>query len=115
MVIIVVGVCKEGRERDRKTSARTFGVCAVGSRQGVPVLWWRAFRRWRCSVGKIRKTKKGTAPGLPTWSPTVVVVVVVHTITRIIKSAVTGQAPVSLGLRNTQGKNTDQRWYTHIS
>ena len=34
----------------------------------------------------------------------VVVVVVVLTLTRIIKSAVTGQAPVTLELRNTPGK-----------
>ena len=36
----------------------------------------------------------------------VVVVVVVLTLTRIIKSVVTGQAPVTLELRNTPGKNT---------
>ena len=35
-----------------------------------------------------------------------VVVVVVLTLTRIIKSVVTGQAPVTLELRNTPGKNT---------
>ena len=34
----------------------------------------------------------------------VVVVVVVLTLTRIIKSVVTGQAPVTLGMRNTPGK-----------
>ena len=38
----------------------------------------------------------------------VVVVVVVLTLTRIIKSVVTGQAPVTLELRNTPGKNTNQ-------
>ena len=44
------------------------------------------------------------------------VVVVVLTLTRIIKSVVTGQAPVTLELRNTPGKNThNPRWYTHIS
>ena len=43
-------------------------------------------------------------------------VVVVLTLTRIIKSVVTGQAPVTLELRNTLGKNTDNpRWCTHIS
>ena len=36
----------------------------------------------------------------------VVVVVVVLTLTRIIKSVVTGQALVTLELRNTPGKNT---------
>ena len=36
----------------------------------------------------------------------VVVVVVVLTLTRIIKFVVTGQAPVTLELRNTPGKNT---------
>ena len=45
----------------------------------------------------------------------VIVVVVVLALTRIIKSVVSGQAPVSLELRNTPGKNTNQRWYTHIS
>ena len=42
--------------------------------------------------------------------------VVVLTLTRIIKSVVTGQAPVTLELRNTPGKNTNNpRCYTHIS
>ena len=42
--------------------------------------------------------------------------VVVLTLTRIIKSVVTGQAPVTLELRNTPGKNTNNpRWYTHKS
>ena len=36
----------------------------------------------------------------------VVVVVVVLTLTRIIKSVVIGQAPVTLEMRNTPGKNT---------
>ena len=41
---------------------------------------------------------------------------VVLTSTRIIKSVVTGQAPVTLELRNTPGKSThNPRWYTHIS
>ena len=35
-----------------------------------------------------------------------IVVVVVLTLTRIITSVVTGQAPVTLELRNTPGKNT---------
>ena len=44
------------------------------------------------------------------------VVVVVLPLTRIIKSVVTGQAPVTLELRNTLGKNTNNpRWYSHIS
>ena len=35
---------------------------------------------------------------------------------RLIKSVVTGQAPVTFELRNTQRKNTNkQRWYTHTS
>ena len=43
-------------------------------------------------------------------------VVVDLTLTRIIKFVVTVQAPVTLELRNTPGKNTNnQRWYTHIS
>ena len=41
---------------------------------------------------------------------------VVLTLTHTIKSVVTGQAPVTLELRNTPGKNTNSpRWYTHIS
>ena len=44
------------------------------------------------------------------------IVVVVLTLTRIIKSVVTGQAPVTLELRNTLGKNTNNpRKYTHTS
>ena len=39
--------------------------------------------------------------------------VVVLTLTRIIKSVLTGQAPVTLKLRNTSGENTNQRWYMH--
>ena len=38
----------------------------------------------------------------------VVVIVVVLTLTRIIKSAVAGQAPVTLELRNTPGKKYKQ-------
>ena len=46
----------------------------------------------------------------------VAVVVAVLTLTRIIKSVVTGKAPVTLELRITLGKNTNNpRWYTHIS
>ena len=42
--------------------------------------------------------------------------ILVLTLTRIVKSVFTGQAPVTLELRNTPGKNTNnQRWYTHIS
>ena len=44
-----------------------------------------------------------------------VVVVVVLSLTPITKPVVTGQAPVTLELRNTPGNNTNQRWYTHIS
>ena len=41
---------------------------------------------------------------------------VVLTLARIIKSVVTGQAPVTLELRNTPGKNTNNpRWHTHMS
>ena len=45
------------------------------------------------------------------------VVVVALTLTRIIKSVVTGQAPVTLELRNTPGKTHthNPRWHTHIS
>ena len=43
----------------------------------------------------------------------VVVVFVVLTLTRIIKSVVTGQAPVTLELRNTLGKNTNKPKVVH--
>ena len=44
------------------------------------------------------------------------IVVVVLTLTRVMKSVVTGQASVTLELRNTPGKNTQNpRWYTHVS
>ena len=39
--------------------------------------------------------------------------VVVVALTRIIKSVVTGQAPVTLELRNTPGKNTNQPKVVH--
>ena len=43
-------------------------------------------------------------------------VYVVLTLTRIMKSVVAGQAPVTLELRNTPRKSTNNpRWYTHIS
>ena len=43
----------------------------------------------------------------------VVVVVVVLTLTRITKSVVTGQAPVTLELRNTPGKTHTQPKVVH--
>ena len=43
----------------------------------------------------------------------VVVVVVVLTLTRIIKSVVTGQAPVTLELRNTPRTNTNKSKVVH--
>ena len=44
---------------------------------------------------------------------TAVVVVVVFTLTRIIKSVVTGQAPVTLELRKTPGKTHTQPKVVH--
>ena len=41
------------------------------------------------------------------------VVVVVLTLTRIIKSVATGQAPVTRELRNTPGKNTNNPKVVH--
>ena len=41
------------------------------------------------------------------------VVIVVLTLTRIIKSVVTGQAPVTLELRNAPGKNTNRPKVVH--
>ena len=43
----------------------------------------------------------------------VVVDVVILTLTRIIKSVITGQAPVTLELRNTPGKNTNKPKVVH--
>ena len=42
-----------------------------------------------------------------------VVVVVVLTLTRIIKSVVTGQAPSTLEWKNTPGKNTSKQKVVH--
>ena len=44
----------------------------------------------------------------------VAVVVVVLTLTRILKPVVTGQAPVSLELRNTQGRSHTTQGGTRI-
>ena len=49
--------------------------------------------------------RRGSMRGLDKIT-TVVVVVVVLTLTRIIKSVVTGQAPINLELRNTPGHKT---------
>ena len=43
----------------------------------------------------------------------VAVVVVVPTLTRIIKSVVTGQAPVTMQLKNTSGKTTNKPTVVH--
>ena len=49
------------------------------------------------------------------WSPgRFVVVAVVLTLTRIVKSVVTGQAPVTLELRNTPGKTHTTQGGTRI-
>ena len=45
--------------------------------------------------------------------PSIDNVVVVLTLTRIIKSVVTGQAPVTLELRNTPGENTNKPKVAH--
>ena len=42
-----------------------------------------------------------------------IIVVVVLTLARTIKSVVTGQAPVTLELRNTPGKNTNRPKVVH--
>ena len=46
----------------------------------------------------------------------VVVLVVVLTLARIIKSVVTGQAPVTLEWRNTprEKTQTNKQWYSHL-
>ena len=61
-----------------------------------------------------QKRPPGSSPGYVVPGVVVVVVDVVLTLTRIIKSVVAGQAPVTLELRNTLGQNTNNsRWYTH--
>ena len=71
-------------------------------------------------VQKFDRKKTAHALGLPivshnTLNNTSHVVAVVLTLPRIVKSVVTGQAPVTMELRNTPGKNTNNpRWYTHI-
>ena len=63
----------------------------------------------------IGQVEAGTSTGGSRWR-IVVVVVAVLTLARIIKSVVTGHAPVTLELNNTLGKNTNNPgWYTHIS
>ena len=47
------------------------------------------------------------------WTVVVAVVVVVLTLTRIIRSVVTRHAPVTLELRNTPGKNTNKPKVVH--
>ena len=42
------------------------------------------------------------------------VVVVVFTLTRMIKSVVTGQAPVTLEWKNTPGKNASKPKVVHV-
>ena len=95
--------------------------------------WWRwtlAESRqryvclWRCTQPRAAKATAGVAvtdklPSIPRASVVVyvvvviVVVVVVLTLTRILKSVVTGQAPVTLELRNTPGKNTNKTKVVH--
>ena len=59
------------------------------------------------------EVNSGSEWGMRTYRGVVVVVVVVLTLTRIIKSVVTGQAPVTLELRNTPGKNTNKPKVVH--
>ena len=79
-----------------------------------------AFRLYRSSRNRDTKLVRGGVLYTVTYgmypSLLLLFVVVVVTLTCIIKSVVTGQAPVTLELRNTPGKKThNPRWYTHIS
>ena len=47
------------------------------------------------------------------WTIAPLIVVVVLKLTRITKSVVKGQAPVTLELRNTPGKNTNKSTVVH--
>ena len=75
----------------------------------------RAFSKSICAREKVSMNLNDYALGGARINETDLVVVVL-TLTRMIKSVVTGQAPVTLELGNTLRKNThNPRWYTHIS
>ena len=62
------------------------------------------YRRFNLLDKKEEKSRKGSKKGQETGNISVVVVVVVLTLPRIIKSVDTGQAPVTLELRITLGE-----------
>ena len=75
---------------------------------------WYIFRQKAVWVTSERGDGRAETPRYDV--PQVVVDVVVLTLTRMIKYVVTGQAPVTMELRNTLGKNTSNpRCYTRIS
>ena len=84
------------------------------AQSGLYVIKCFALRQRRVNVDSI-KNRISLYNAIASVSLAVVVVVVL-TLTRITKSVVTGQAPVTLELRNTPGKSINNpRWYTHIS
>ena len=64
------------------------------------------------SVARVSSMIRSLSSGF-LFSYTSYIVVVVLTLTRIIESVVTGQAPVNLELRNTPGKNTNKPKVVH--
>ena len=79
--------------------------------RAVPCLALRCGAAVSCCA--VLSSENTAVPGI---SLLLLLFVVVLTLTRTIKSVVTGQAPVTLELRNTPAKNNhNPRWYTHIS
>ena len=83
--------------------------------------WWcytrSAFRQsghWPLLTQHIRRGRAEGPYGGAVASNSTAVVVVVLTLTRIIKSVATGQAPVTLELRNTPGKTHTTQGGTRI-
>ena len=66
-----------------------------------------------CFSRTARFSRHGWSPYMNSNGPARGVVVVVLTLTHIIKSVVTGQAPVTLELRNTPGKPHTQPKVVH--
>ena len=101
-----------------------FGWHAYRNCKSIKSIWYLFWFRFCFSFYRKQNSGESSLGQLPNstckveFQPNigVLVVVVVLTLTRIIKSVVTGQAPVTLELKNTPGKNThNPRWYTHIS
>ena len=92
----------------RSEFERVLGVKNLGQTRSA----WYIFRQNAVWVTSERGDGRAETPRYDV--PQVVVDdVVVLTLTRMIKSVVTGQAPVTLELRNTPGKNTNKPEVVH--